>query len=127
MIKVEWDNPEKTIVRLDYFDPVESWEEYQNAVKESYAMVRTQSHKVHLIHNPGKAQMPGGNAMAEIRRAIDLTPLNTGLVLMVISNMFARRITELMLKLTVNPKNFQFVGTVEDARSKIKSQQTSKV
>lgn len=34
MIKVYWDNEEQTIVRLDYHDPVESWEEYLEAVKK---------------------------------------------------------------------------------------------
>ena len=35
MIQVSWDNSEKTVIRLDYFAPITSWDEYQNAVKES--------------------------------------------------------------------------------------------
>jgi hypothetical protein len=115
MIKVYWASEEERIVRLDYYDPIESWEEYTDAVKESYALARTKSHKVHFIHNPAKTSMPGGNAFAYIRRMMEIAPANTGNMVMIIGNPFARRIMELMLKISVGAKNYYFVQNLEEA------------
>lgn len=121
MIEVKWHDAEQTIVRLDYFEPVESWDEYHKAVKEAYNLVRSKTYKVNVIHIPGKAQMPGGNAFAELRRVVETAPANTGHVYMVVSNMFARRMTEMMLKLTLGAKDYHFVKSVEDALSHIET------
>lgn len=124
MIKVEWDNNEKTVIRLDYIAPIASWDEYHNAVKESYAMAKTQSHKVHFIHNPGSAAMPAGNAIGEIRRAMNHSPSNVGGVFMAISNDFARRVMQVVIRITVRSKiQFFFVSSVEEARRVIAIQQ----
>jgi len=115
MIKVYWANTDQTVVRLDYYDPIESWEEYEDASKESFAMVRTKPHKVHLIHNPGKTSMPGGNAFSHVRRVMDMAPANTDKVVMVIANPFARRMMELLLKISVGARNYHFVQNIEEA------------
>jgi phosphotransferase system IIB component len=99
MITVSWDNDEKTRIRVDYNDPVRSWDEYNAAVKEAADMIRSQEQTVHVIHNPGKTQMPPGNALMHVRRAIEQQPSNTGLTIMIISNPFARRILEVMIRL----------------------------
>jgi hypothetical protein len=124
LITVEWDNAEKTAIRLDYFDPVASWGEYQQAVKNSYELARSQSHSVHFIHNAGDAKMPNGNAIGEIRRAASTLPANAGSVCMVISNDFARRVMQVVGRLMIRQvKNFFFVSSVEEARSVIAIQE----
>jgi hypothetical protein len=117
MITVQWDNVEKTIVRLDYSDPIASWGEYQQAVKDAYNMAKSQPHSVHFIHNSQDSKMPDGNAIAEIRRAISGLPVNGGSVLMVISNDFARRVLQVVIRLMIRQaKNFFFVSSIEEAR-----------
>ena len=83
MITVYWNNPEENIIRLDYADPVATWDEYDNAVKQWHNMIRSKSGVVHTIHNPGSAKMPNGNAFMHVRRAIMNTPRNSGLIVMV--------------------------------------------
>jgi hypothetical protein len=122
MINVEWDNAEKTTIRLDYFEPIASWDEYQNAVKESYEMARSQAQNVYIIHNPGEATMPAGNAIAQIRRAVHAAPANTTAILMVISNDFARRILQVVIKITMSRKQFYFASSMEEARRVIEIQ-----
>jgi hypothetical protein len=122
MITVEWDNTQKTVIRLDYFEPIASWDEYQNAVKKSYEMARSQATNVYIIHNPGKTAMPAGNAIAQIRRAVNAAPANTAAILMVISNDFARRILQVVIKITMSRKQFYFVSTVEEAHRVIEIQ-----
>lgn len=123
MIKVYWDNEEQTVVRLDYYDPVESWEEYLDAVKESFGMIRTKAHKVHMIHNPGKTQMPGGNPFSIIGNLMEQLPANGGMIVMVIANPFARRMMGLLLKITIGAKNYHFVKELTEARDLIQGQQ----
>lgn len=120
MIQVNWDNSEKTVIRLDYFAPIASWDEYQNAVKDSFEMAKSQSHIVHFIHNPGSAAMPAGNAIAQIRRAISSTPSNAGGIYMAIHDDFARRVLQVVIRLTVRSKlQFFFVSSVDEARKVI--------
>ena len=120
MINVAWDNAEKTVIRLDYYEPISSWEEYQEAVKESYEMAKTVSHTVDFIHNSQNAKMPEGNVIAQIRRAINASPANIASVLMVVSNDFARRVMEVVIRISIRQaKNFYFVSSVDEARQVI--------
>jgi hypothetical protein len=128
MITVAWDNTEKTAIRLDYFEPIASWDEYRNAVKESFELAKSHNHPVHFIHNPQDAKMPAGNPIAEIRRAINGTPPNTASVLMVVSNDFARRIMEVVIRISVKQaKNFFFVSSVDEARRVVAIQEEKKI
>ncbi len=122
MIKVYWADDAQTIIRLDYYEPVESWEEYTDAVKESFAMIRTKAHKVHMIHNPGKTSMPGGNPFSHIGKLMEQLPANGGMIVMVIANPFARRMMEILLKITVGANNYHFVKELDDAYQYIEVQ-----
>ncbi|MCA9912057.1 MAG: hypothetical protein KC496_01855 [Anaerolineae bacterium] len=123
MIKVYWENEDQSIIRLDYSEPIESWDEYTSAVKESFAMIRTKPHKVHMIHNPGNTQMPGGNPFSIIGRLMDQLPANGGMIVMVIANPFARRMMDLLLKITIGAKNYYFVKELDEAHNLIQAQQ----
>lgn len=115
MIKVYWQTEEKRLVRLDYYDPIATWDEYMGAITEAYDMVLSQPHDVHMIHNPGSASMPKGNALQYLRRVINLQPANTGAVVMIVENMFARRITEIILRLSANVPNYLYAKSLDDA------------
>lgn len=47
-ISVQWDNPEKTIVRWDY-DPGWSWDDFFTAQKQIEALVDSVGHRVDMI------------------------------------------------------------------------------
>ncbi len=117
MITVTWDNAEKTIVRLDYADPVKTWDEYHAAVAESNALAQTVSHPVDLIHNPGATKMPPGNALMQISRAMRAQPDNVGSIYMVVKDSLARRILETLMRLFVT-RNMHFADTLEEARER---------
>lgn len=125
MIKVYWADDEQTIIRLDYYEPVDSWEEYTDAVKESFTMIRTKAHRVHMIHNPGRTQMPGGNPFSIIGKLMEQLPANGGKIVMVIGNPFARRMMELLLRMTVGAKNYHFVKELDEAYAFIEQQKAA--
>lgn len=115
MIEVYWASSDQRVVRVDYYDPVETWEEYMAAVEKSFEMVASQTHTVHVIHNPGKASMPNGNAFFYLRRASNLIPDNCGQIIMVIANPFARRISEVMVRLLLDGRTYTFVDSLGQA------------
>lgn len=117
MIQVYWFNNEKTIIRLDYESPVASWEEYHDAVRQSYDMARSVSHQVKLLHNPGNAAMPAGNALAELNRAFRKVPPNVDTVAMVITNSFARRIMQTVMYIMGLSQSYKIVQSVEEAEA----------
>lgn len=120
MITVYWNNPEENIIRLDYADPLTAWDEYNNAVKQWHEMIRSKSSVVHTIHNPGSAKMPGGNAFMHVRRAMNNTPHNSGLIVIVVSDFFARSVIDILLRMTVNA-NLRMVNSLEEAETLIKN------
>lgn len=119
MITPMWDNAEKTIILVDYAAPVLSWDEYMLAVHRQMAMVQSQSHAVHLIHNTHDVPMPKGNALMYIRRAIEMQPANIGMVFMIIGNPFARRILETVVKMLPRYRNLHFAQSLEEAYQQI--------
>lgn len=125
MIEVRWDNAEETIIRLDYADPVSNWEEYHGAMKTAYQWVRSKPHTIHMIHNPGNTKMPKGNALVHIRRVLTSAPPNTGLIIMIVTDGFARNVLEVLLRMTTYP-NTRFAKTLEEAYRLIESEQAVK-
>lgn len=117
MIECYWDNRNATkVVRLDYFNPVNTWDEYIEANERAYDMVREEKDStVHILHNPGDASMPSGNALMYIRRVVEMRPDNTGLFVMVITNLFARHITSVITKITVSADNMHIVKSLDEA------------
>jgi hypothetical protein len=122
MITVHWDNAEETIVRLDYADLIQGWEEYRAAVRQSYDLVRSKTHTVHLIHVTGSTKMPRGNALVHIRHAVTTAPTNTGFTFGIVSDMFAKSILELVMRLIAGHK-FRFARSLQEAYAAIAAEQ----
>jgi hypothetical protein len=117
MIKVYWETGQANVVRLDYSDPVVDWEEYNTAVRQSLELARSQAPlTVHLLHNPGSTRMPKGNAFVHIRRAMLTAPANTGLIVMVITDVFAKNVIEVLLRLVMR-QDARFARSLDEAHA----------
>lgn len=99
MINVHWLDADENILQLDYIAPVLSWAEYDDAIERCCNMASQCSGNVYIIHNAGTTPMPEGNAIQHIRRAVRQTPPNVKMVVMVVTNLFALRLLELVMKL----------------------------
>ena|SRR5689334_16474988 len=117
-IHVMWDNPEKTIVRLDYEEPVSNWKVYDDAVDEAFTLARSVNDMVYVIHNAGKVNMPKGSAFPHIQRGVRLTPPNVVYSVPIVENMLARTILLIILKPLLGNK-IRLAASLKDAREMV--------
>ncbi len=115
MIRVYWSERSPHVIHLDYTDPIASWEEYHEAICQATEMSRSKPGTVYLLHNPGITPLPDGNPFPHLHKAMEVAAPNTNGTLMVISNVYARRIMELMLKIASADDGHYFVSTVDEA------------
>lgn len=112
MLKLRWDNPQKTIVRLDYFSPIHSWDEYRTAVNQANYMATSVDHRVHVIHNSHGVTMPSGDkdrALEELNKTFRTLPQNVDLFISVTSTSLERRITRIAPQISARSEEIKFV------------------
>lgn len=117
MIRITWSKEIPCVICLDYVAPVKTWDEYHAAIQQAHELARTSSETVYFVHNPGTMPLPDGNPFPHIFRAMQIAPANTGGVLMLITNVFARRMMELLLKAANVDAGYYFVSSMEDAQN----------
>jgi hypothetical protein len=113
MISVKWDDEPKTIIRVDYHPPIESWMEYDNAIDQSYELAKSVQRQVYIIHNAGKARMPSGSPIPHVRRALFQSPPNI-IGIAVVEDAFASHMVSAMANLLLRGR-VRFVKSLEDA------------
>jgi len=116
MITIYWNDAEESVVRLDYTDPVTAWYEYDNAVNQWHSMIGSKRGLVHSIFNPGSAKLRIVSSFMHVRRAVTMTPRNSGLIVMVMSDFFAKSVIDLLLRMTFIA-NFRMVSSLEEAET----------
>ena len=120
-ITVTWDNEDKTIVRTEISGNW-TWEEYHDALTETYALVRSVDHEVALINlRHAGAVNPRGNPYPHYSRAAKHMPDNQSLVVNVSSE---KKMVGMVAKIMTRifpfmPKKFFVVDTIEEARALI--------
>jgi hypothetical protein len=115
-----WVNDEKTIIQLNYTPPILSWAEYDAAVDLGWEMAKEVPHTVYVIHNPGDAAMPEGQAMPHLRRAMRSTPANVGVTIAIVHNLFARSILSVFMRIT-RLNNLIFAASLDEAHRIVRS------
>lgn len=88
-VNVSWDNDDKTALRYD-FKARWTWEEFDAATVQAFAMTGSVSHTVDSISNfeTGAALPP--NALFQFRRAMSKAPPNRGITVIVGGSMFIK-------------------------------------
>lgn len=114
-----WDDPEETIIRFDYSDPVESWAEYHQAMEAGNQLARTKPYTVDMIHAAGKTKMPKGSAFPALQRAIRELPESVNLVISIIEDNFARSITSLAIRTFSDSGKLKLARSLDEARHMI--------
>jgi len=115
-LNVYWDNDQKTIIRCDSSGRW-TWEEYHTALEQIAGMMRTVSHRVHMINVEGpNAAMPSGSPKTHFGRAVKVLPDNAGANIMIVKSAWGRAIASLMSKLPGNTMDkIEMFGSVEEA------------
>jgi hypothetical protein len=123
MIDVYWHNRDKRIIQLDYKSELTGWNEYHAAVNASYRMAQEAGYPTYIVHNPGSVAMPGGNAILHVRQAVQRMPESVDGIIVLIENTFARRITEVVIKVTLFRQPVHFIDSLDEAYSLVDEMQ----
>lgn len=124
-ILVQWDNPEKSIVRLE-FERGWDWDVLKQAIQQADDLITSVSHTVHLIIDISKA---GGLPRDFMTAAGDLfeqgeARANEGEKIVVGAGMLIRAAYagfQAVYGYRLATRPFQFVGNLEEARNLVKA------
>ena len=90
--QVEWDNPEKTIIRVTYPEKW-TWNDFFESMVEETALMRTVQHTVHLLVDLRQSKsIPVGGALTHSRNALNDLPDNWGILAVVSTNVLIQRL-----------------------------------
>lgn len=97
-ITIEWDNPEKTVLRYRFIDNW-TWDEYLEQLKEGREMMASVSHHVCILNDftPMKSLPP--NFITLARSVINSRPANTGLAIFVSTSSFFKIMHSVLKKI----------------------------
>ncbi len=92
---VEWDNSEKTIVRMTYAGKW-TWKDFYDTNMASVALAQTVEHRIHVIADFRHSQgIPGGNPLIHARNAMAVMPDNWGILVIVTDNQIIGRLVSI--------------------------------
>ncbi len=119
-ISVQWDNNEQTIVRFEY-EGNWDWEGFYKYIGEANEMMDTVPHPVVSIVDMSKTNHMPPNAIAHIRRIVDVSKEhnNSNISVFVGAGRFAEMLFSTLQKVYPDTKTiagFHFVDTIEEAR-----------
>lgn len=121
MITVYWLDDLQTCIRLDYFHPIESWEEYRLAVDKAFKMAAQKSYPVAIIHNANVTPMPSGNALEHLRYMRRNLPKNVHTSVGVVNHRVARRIVHTLNNIMQAQHKYHIVETLAEAEALLDS------
>lgn len=115
-ILVNWDNPEKTVVRWE-FTGWWSWYDFSVAQKKSNEMLASVPHTVHAIGDMSNTRFIPPNALIEFSRAAEDVPANRGIIVLVNCSFLLETMVHTFMR--ISQKQGIFISTarsMKDAR-----------
>ena len=91
-LQVEWDNAEKTVIRITYANKW-TWSDFYEANRAAVALMNTVCHPVHLLADFRQSTcLPIGGAITHASNAISVLPDNWGILVIVTTNVLIQRL-----------------------------------
>jgi hypothetical protein len=118
-VNVSWDNDDKTIIRYD-FDGQWTWNDFNAATVDAFAMTRSVDHRVDSISyfNKGAALPP--NALFQFRRAMANAPKNRGKTVIVGGSAFIKTMVAVFSHLNRElGERLALADTLDEARANL--------
>jgi hypothetical protein len=122
LIKLTWDDEEKTIVRYN-FEKGWGWNDLNNAFSEAALLFNSVPHEVNVIMDFRDASLIPQNALSHIQRGFkNPKPTNVGLTVIITPTRFLQTMVDAAQKVFGGKKvewKMQFVNSEEAARAAI--------
>src|SRR4051794_6074286 len=94
-LQVEWDNAEKTIIRITYTERW-TWSDFYEANMEAVEMMKSVAHTVHFLADFRQSRsLPIGGAITHARSALTALPDNWGLLVIVSTSLLIQRLVSI--------------------------------
>lgn len=119
-IQLQWDNPERTIIRYD-FDSHWTSEDFFNAIAADDPMIASVDHPVHLIFDMSNSDTVPVIQLTRLRQIANSVQDNSGMIVLVGANMWINALADIFQKVYAtrldNFKGLFHTVTLEDART----------
>jgi hypothetical protein len=110
-----WHNSEEQILIVDFpEDDLHDWDNYHSGMKEATRKLHNKSHPTVMIINAGDTQMPPGNPLIHIRKAMRDVPDSTTGVISVVNDRFAETILRVVSNI-IGRNRAVTTATLDDA------------
>lgn len=114
-VKVDWYNPEKTIITLNYSDLTE-WEDHVDAIRQAYRMMDEVGHPANLISHKIGRKFPSGNPIQNVMNLYRSPNVTDHIIVYVDAPTMVKAIIKIYGKLyPVSVSRNFFVATLEEA------------
>jgi hypothetical protein len=120
-VRIEWDNPEQTVL-LAHYEGHWTWEEFYQAAKECQVLSATVPHKVYIIANMVNGVMPQGEPFGYNKEETGHLSAKIGFVVMVSGSRFIQLLMNISARMI--PKwrgKYHAAATIEEARAFIEN------
>ncbi|MCU0482156.1 MAG: hypothetical protein MUE54_13250 [Anaerolineae bacterium] len=119
-IKVDWDNPDKTIICWQFGDDWH-WEDFYLAAGISVTLRKSATHgkPIALILNMGETAPQRGAALTHTQNALLIKPDGRDVIVVAGTHPFTQRVVQLFKQLYGEMADVNLVDTLENARAMI--------
>jgi hypothetical protein len=127
-VLVNWDNPEKTIIRYQFIDPW-TWPEYHTTYRRGWALISTVNYTVDLIIDFSQGGGMPPSALRHFQTVAEQVHPNRGYIVVIASNPVIRSIMNTLARIYYfHPRAAlgSFAGDLEDAYRIVAQQQANR-
>ena len=128
-LQVEWDNPEKTIIRITYTEKW-TWSDFYEANTVAVEMMKNEDHTVHFLADFRQSRsLPIGGAITHARSALAALPDNWGILVIVSTSVLIQRLVSIFRTAFTGRMSIKTysVTSIEEAYRVIEQQDSSTV
>lgn len=97
-VLVDWDNPEKTIIRYQFIDPW-TWQEYHETHARGWALISTVRYTVDLILDFNQGGGMPSSALRHFQNAVESVHPNRGYVVIITTNPLIRSVMNALVRI----------------------------
>ncbi|PJF30887.1 MAG: hypothetical protein CUN52_03425 [Phototrophicales bacterium] len=117
-IRVDWDNPEQTVICW-HFEPEWAWEDFYMAAGISVALRKNATHgkPIALILHTGETAPHRGAALTHTQNALLIKPDGRDVIVVAGTHPFTQRVVQLFRQLYGEMADVNLVDTLQEARA----------